>query len=75
MLGRAVKERAGVPISVVLLEHEQHEEGIDSLLALTGNLLLPDSACGSWEKLYSGIGEFIEDLRLHLALENEVLFK
>lgn len=75
MLGRGMKEMARAPISVMLLEHEQHEEGVDSLLALTGNLLLPDSACGSWEKLYSGIGEFIEDLRLHLALENEVLFK
>ncbi|MDY0272810.1 MAG: hemerythrin domain-containing protein [Advenella sp.] len=75
MLLKGMKEMARTPISVMLLEHEQHEQGIDRLLKVTGNLLLPDSACGSWEKLYSGIGEFVEDLRLHLALENEVLFK
>ncbi|MBK1780498.1 hemerythrin domain-containing protein [Advenella sp. WQ 585] len=75
MLLKGMKEMARTPISVMLLEHEQHEQGIDRLLKVTGNLFLPDSACGSWEKLYSGIGEFVEDLRLHLALENEVLFK
>ncbi len=75
MLSKGMKDMAKAPISVMLLEHEQHEEGVDRLLKLTKNLFLPDSACGSWEKLYSGIGEFIEDLRLHLALENQVLFK
>ncbi|MFV9473565.1 hemerythrin domain-containing protein [Advenella sp. RU8] len=75
MLLNGMREMARTPISVMLLEHEQHEEGVDSLLKVTRNLFLPDSACGSWEKLYSGIGEFVEDLRLHLELENEVLFK
>ncbi|NLY64191.1 MAG: hypothetical protein GX070_04450 [Alcaligenaceae bacterium] len=75
MLLKGMKEMARAPISVMLLEHTQHEEGIEQLMKVTRNLTLPDSACGSWENLYSGIGEFVEDLLTHIELENEVLFK
>ena len=41
---------------------------------LTGNLTLPDGACGTWTGLYRGLDEFTRDLTEHMRLENDVLF-
>lgn len=65
---------ARMPIQVMELEHDEHEQTIRLLLELTNNLDLPDEACQTWKTLYSGIAEFIEDLQEHIYTENHILF-
>ncbi|AVJ54938.1 hypothetical protein C5610_00665 [Idiomarina sp. OT37-5b] len=62
------------PISVMEEEHVQHEQDINKISALTNNLTLPEGACGSWQALYRGLGELVDDLNQHIELENTVLF-
>lgn len=63
------------PIAVMEEEHEQHEQFISQLLALTNQCCPPSDACGSWVMLYRQLAEFIADLNQHITVENSVLFK
>ncbi|MBA3909474.1 MAG: hypothetical protein C0524_06205 [Rhodobacter sp.] len=62
------------PIAVMRADHDDHDRDITEIRRLTGNLTLPDGACGSWTTLYAGLAEFINDLTEHMRLENDVLF-
>ncbi|WP_194755754.1 hemerythrin domain-containing protein [Aliidiomarina indica] len=62
------------PIAVMESEHEEHEAAIAELLAVTHNLTLPAGACGTWQALYGKLNEFIQDIRSHIEIENNVLF-
>lgn len=62
------------PISVMEEEHEQHDQDIQKIRMLTNDLTLPEGACGSWQALYKGLDELIQDLNDHIELENTVLF-
>lgn len=62
------------PIAMMRAEHDDHETEVEEIKRLTNDLTLPDGACGSWTRLYAGIGEFLEDLVAHIRLENDVLF-
>lgn len=64
----------GTPIAVMRADHDDHAVEIAEIRRLTGNLKLPDGACGTWRALYAGLAEFIADLENHIALENDVLF-
>ncbi len=74
MLLNGMRGPACAPIQVMRLEHEQHEDDLRRLMTLTGQLQLPEEACATWRALYSGIRVFVADLRMHIALENEVIF-
>jgi regulator of cell morphogenesis and NO signaling len=62
------------PIMVMENEHEEHEVALQRILHLTNNLILPESACGTWRALYKLLNEFIQDVRAHIDLESQVLF-
>jgi regulator of cell morphogenesis and NO signaling len=62
------------PISVVRADHDEHEKTIARIREITGNLTLPEDACGSWRRLYAGTGKLLRDLAEHIRLENDVLF-
>lgn len=62
------------PIAVMRADHAGHDREVAEIRRLTGNLTLPDAACGTWTRLYDGLAEFIDDLTEHMRLENEVLF-
>lgn len=62
------------PIAVMRADHDDHSAELDRIMGLTNGLTLPAGACRSWTALYDGLGEFVTDLRAHLALENDVLF-
>jgi regulator of cell morphogenesis and NO signaling len=62
------------PISVMRADHDDHGADVARIRELTGDLGLPDGACGTWRALYAGLAEFIVDLEEHIRLENDVLF-
>jgi regulator of cell morphogenesis and NO signaling len=62
------------PIAVMRADHDGHGREVAEIHRLTGNLTLPDGACGTWTGLYRGLAEFTADLTEHMRLENDVLF-
>ncbi len=62
------------PIAVMRADHAGHDREVAEIRRRTGNLTLPDGACGTWTRLYEGLADFIDDLTEHMRLENEVLF-
>lgn len=65
---------AGMPMQVMRMEHTDHGESLDKLLALTNDATPPLGACNTWRALYTGIDRFRDDLINHIHLENNVLF-
>ncbi|RUO76081.1 hemerythrin domain-containing protein [Idiomarina seosinensis] len=62
------------PISVMEEEHVQHDQELQHILAITNDLTPPEGACGTWQELYRGLRELVQDLNDHIELENTVLF-
>jgi regulator of cell morphogenesis and NO signaling len=62
------------PIAVMRGDHDDHTANIELIRQLTGGLMPPDHACGSWRTLYSGTEKLLDDLAAHVAPENDVLF-
>jgi len=62
------------PIAVMRADHDDHVTEVAEIRRLTGDLTLPEGACGTWTALYAGLDEFITDLEEHMRLENDVLF-
>ncbi len=49
-------------------------EELRALVAVTGDMTLPDGACNSWRALYAGLAKLAEDLTEHIHIENNILF-
>lgn len=62
------------PIMVMTSEHDEHEAAIAQILDVTNQLTIPDDGCGTWRHLYAKLSEFINDIRVHIEIENKVLF-
>ena len=62
------------PISMMEMEHEMVAENLEEIRQLSNNYLLPADACASYGLLYRLLGEFEQDLHLHVHLENNILF-
>ena len=67
-------QQARGPISVMRFEHQQHEQGLSQLHAMTADMQPPLHACNTWRALYQGLAAFSMDLDRHIRLENEILF-
>ena len=74
MINQGVGRGAAMPISVMMHEHEEHDQAIARLEELTNNFELPEGACGSWTRLYTLAKEMVDDLKDHIHLENEIFF-
>lgn len=74
MIASGAGAMARGPISVMQAEHDEHQESLQVLTALSHQMKAPDDACSSWQGLYAGIAELKADLLEHIRLENEVLF-
>lgn len=74
MLANGMKQHAAMPIRVMMHEHEEHEQAITRLLALTDHFTPPAQACPSWQRLYAALQTLVSDLQDHIELENTVLF-
>ena len=55
-------------------DHAGQETALNRIAAITHGLRLPVGACGSWRRLYVGLGKLAEDLDEHRYLEDQVLF-
>ena len=74
LLLRGGQGEASGPISVMRFEHEQHDEGLGKLRAMTNDNQPPAHSCTTWRTLYQGLELFCQELTQHIQLENEVLF-
>ncbi|GLR65194.1 hemerythrin domain-containing protein [Marinospirillum insulare] len=74
MLRQLRFNQASMPIKVMMMEHEEHQQALEQLNLLTSNLVLPKDACGTWQKLYLELALFIGELNQHIEIENTVLF-
>lgn len=75
MLRRGGAAQAQGPIAVMRHEHDDHGEHLEQLAALTDDITPPKGACTTWRALYTGLGEFRDDLMQHIHLENNLLFE
>ncbi|MCF7520795.1 hemerythrin domain-containing protein [Neisseria sp. ZJ106] len=75
MVKQGIGKGAAMPISVMMHEHDDHQQAIDRLKALTDNFQAPENACRSWQRLYQLAEEMVNDLSDHIRLENDILFQ
>ncbi|WP_116475331.1 iron-sulfur cluster repair protein YtfE [Zobellella maritima] len=74
MLRRHLADQARGPITIMRLEHDEHDEALARMVRLARDLELPPGACNTWRALYAGLTEFKDDLLQHIHLENNLLF-
>lgn len=74
MIAEGKGQFAGMPIQVMVIEHDEHGESLRKIRRLTNNLQIPAEACTTWHALYTGLEAFESDLMDHIHLENNVLF-
>ena len=62
------------PLRVMEAEHRSAGALLEDLRRLTGDFAAPGDACATYRALYGVLFELRDDLMVHVALENEVLF-
>jgi len=67
-------EAISEPIAGIRDDHQEHEQALARIAAITHGFRLPPDACGPWKRLYAGTRKLVEDLDEHFYLESEVLF-
>lgn len=63
------------PIDVMMHEHLEHSYLIEKISNLTNSFTAPEGACNTWRALYVNLEHFVNELKDHIGLENNVLFK
>ena len=64
----------GIPISVMMAEHENEGERFAKIETLTHHFTPPAEACNTHMVTYNLLREFVNDLHMHIHLENNILF-
>lgn len=62
------------PLAGLRDDHSVQEAALNRIAAIAHGFRLPVNACGSWRRLYAGLGKLAEDLDEHRYLEDDVLF-
>ena len=75
MIVRGQGPRAGAPINVMRMEHDDHGVALRALEDMTNGIAAPAGACTTWRALYTGLRTFREDLMAHIHTENNILFE
>ena len=65
----------GHPIAAMRADHDDHLVAIMKIRSLTNDVTLPEYACGTWRRLYAGLGDFLVDIEEHIRIENDILFQ
>lgn len=63
------------PIARMMQDHVELGELLAFMADLTDDFVLPEGACGTWRALYAGCSKLDADLREHVHLENNILFR
>lgn len=61
-------------IGALVHEHEETRNALERMRALTTAYVAPEDACPTYRGLYQGLAELDRDIRVHVHLENHVLF-
>jgi regulator of cell morphogenesis and NO signaling len=62
------------PIRMMEAEHQSAGNELEAVRRLTGNFTLPEDACATYRVCFAELEAFDRDLRLHIHLENNILF-
>lgn len=62
------------PIAAMFKEHDQAGSILSKLETLTLGFEPPEGACNTFRAFYAKLSEFEQDLKLHIHLENNILF-
>jgi len=62
------------PISVMKMEHDHVGGLLEQIDRLSGRYTVPSDGCESYRTYMEKLKEFVEDLRLHIHKENNILF-
>jgi regulator of cell morphogenesis and NO signaling len=62
------------PISVMEHDHAEADEALATIRRLTSGYQPPEDACPTFRGLYYGLSDLEHRMRLHVDLENEILF-
>ena len=63
------------PIARMMQEHEELGDLLAFMADLTDDFVAPEGACATWRALYAGCSKLDMDLREHVHLENNILFR
>lgn len=64
----------GAPIAVLEADHDETSRALARMRELTQRFTAPSDACPTFRGLYEGLAEVDRDMRVHVHLENHVLF-
>lgn len=62
------------PVLLMVQEHEVVSRIVEQIRSITGNFSPPEWACPTQRALFDGLREFAMDMRVHIHLENDILF-
>lgn len=62
------------PVARMMSDHEDLSEQLETLAQLTTDFTPPEGACTTWRALYAACQKLDTDLRVHMHLENNILF-
>lgn len=62
------------PIRMMEYEHREALVQVAALEELSGHFVPPAGACNSWRVLYHELQAYVEDLHVHMQVENNLLF-
>lgn len=62
------------PIAHMVADHDDAGSVLDSIRSEANHYVPPEDACGTFRALYTGLVDFERDLKLHVHLENNILF-
>jgi regulator of cell morphogenesis and NO signaling len=62
------------PIRMMELEHQNAGDEFAVIRELTHNYVAPEDGCGTYRATFEELAAFDRDLRLHIHLENNILF-
>lgn len=63
------------PIARMMQDHEELGRLLAFMAELTDDFVAPEGACATWRALYLGCSKLDMDLREHVHLENNILFR
>lgn len=60
-------------LAVAHHSHDRHLDMMAKLVTITNHLIAPNDASIQWQELYENLMEFILQLNMHIAIENQLL--